>query len=201
MTITLTGFMGCGKSSVGRYLSELLCCPFTDLDEAICQKAGKSIPEIFTSEGEAGFRTLEAEVLQSILTPSGAESTEKQSLTSQAMGPSLCGQMASTASPSSLYLMIVALGGGTVMTPECAELVKEKTTCIYLKASIETLIRHLETEASGRPMLQGDSLRSRIEELMSIRSETYETTAHITIETDGKSIEAIAEEIFHILNN
>jgi shikimate kinase len=193
--------MGCGKSSVGRYLSELLCCPFTDLDEAICQKAGKSIPEIFTSEGEAGFRTLEAEVLQSILTPSGAESTEKQSLTSQAMGPSLCGQMASTASPSSLHLMIVALGGGTVMTPECAELVKEKTTCIYLKASIETLIRHLETEASGRPMLQGDSLRSRIEELMSIRSETYETTAHITIETDGKSIEAIAEEIFHILNN
>ena len=201
MTITLTGFMGCGKSSVGRYLSELLCCPFTDLDEAICQKAGKSIPEIFTSEGEAGFRTLEAEVLQSILSPSGAESTEKQSLTSQAMGPSLCGQMASTVSPSSLYLMIVALGGGTVMTPECAELVKEKTTCIYLKASIETLIRHLETEASGRPMLQGDSLRSRIEELMSIRSETYETTAHITIETDGKSIEAIAEEIFHILNN
>ena len=193
--------MGCGKSSVGRYLSELLCCPFTDLDEAICQKAGKSIPEIFTSEGEAGFRTLEAEVLQSILTPSGAESTEKQSLTSQAMGPSLCGQMASTASPSSLYLKTVALGGGTVMTPECAELVKEKTTCIYLKASIETLIRHLETEAPGRPMLQGDSLRSRIEELMSIRSETYETTAHITIETDGKSIEAIAEEIFHILNN
>ena len=193
--------MGCGKSSVGRYLSELLCCPFTDLDEAICQKAGKSIPEIFTSEGEAGFRTLEAEVLQSILSPSGAESTEKQSLTSQAMGPSLCGQMASTASPSSLYLKTVALGGGTVMTPECAELVKEKTTCIYLKASIETLIRHLETEASGRPMLQGDSLRSRIEELMSIRSETYETTAHITIETDGKSIEAIAEEIFHILNN
>ena len=201
MTITLTGFMGCGKSSVGRYLSELLCCPFTDLDEAICQKAGKSIPEIFTSEGEAGFRTLEAEVLQSILTPSGAESTEKQSLTSQAMGPSLCGQMASTASPSSLYLKTVALGGGTVMTPECAELVKKKTTCIYLKASIETLIRHLETEASGRPMLQGDSLRSRIEELMSLRSETYESTAHITIETDGKSIEAIAEEIFHILNN
>ena len=193
--------MGCGKSSVGRYLSELLCCPFTDLDEAICQKAGKSIPEIFTSEGEAGFRTLEAEVLQSILTPSGAESTEKQSLTSQAMVPSLCGQMASTASPSSRYLMIVALGGGTVMTPECAELVKEKTTCIYLKASIETLIRHLETEAPGRPMLQGDSLRSRIEELMSLRSETYESTAHITIETDGKSIEAIAEEIFHILNN
>jgi shikimate kinase len=44
-------------------------------------------------------------------------------------------------------------------------------------------------------MLQGDSLKSRIEELMALRSMTYETVAHITIETDGKSIDAIAEEI------
>ena len=48
-------------------------------------------------------------------------------------------------------------------------------------------------------MLQGESLRSRIEELMSLRSEIYEATADITIETDGKSIEAIAEEIFNRL--
>ena len=193
--------MGCGKSSVGRYLSELLCCPFTDLDEAICQKAGKSIPEIFASEGETEFRKLEAETLRSILTPSGTVRTEKKSLPLQAMGPSLCGQRGSTVSPSLQHRMVIALGGGTVMTPECSEIVKERSVCIYLKASIDTLVRHLETEASGRPMLQGDSLRSRIEELMSLRSETYETTAHITIETDGKSIEAIAEEIFHILNN
>ena len=81
------------------------------------------------------------------------------------------------------------------MTPECAEIVKEKSVCIYLKASTDTLVSHLEGEASGRPMLQGDSLRSRIEELINQRSETYETTAHITIETDGKSIMEIAEEI------
>ena len=161
--------MGCGKSSVGRCLSELLCCPFIDLDEAICDRAGKSIPEIFASEGETEFRRLEAETLRSILTPSDA------------------------------VRMVIALGGGTVMTPECSEIVKERSVCIYLKASIDTLVRHLETEASGRPMLQGDSLRSRIEELMNIRTETYESIAHITIETDGKSVEAIAEEIINRL--
>ena len=169
MIITLTGFMGCGKSSVGRCLSELLCCPFIDLDDAICERSGRSIPEIFASEGEAEFRKLEAETLRSILTPSGTVRT------------------------------VIALGGGTVMTPECSEIVKERSVCIYLKASIDTLVRHLETEASGRPMLQGDSLRSRIEELMNIRTETYESIAQITIETDGKSIEAIAEEIINRL--
>ena len=199
MIITLTGFMGCGKSSVGRCLSELLCCPFIDLDEAICGRAGKSIPEIFASEGETEFRKLEAETLRSILRPSGTVRTEKQSLPLQAMGPSLCGQRGSTVSPSLQHRMVIALGGGTVMTPECSEIVKERSVCIYLKASIDTLVRHLETEASGRPMLQGDSLRSRIEELMNIRTETYESIAHITIETDGKSVEAIAEEIINRL--
>ena len=191
--------MGCGKSSVGRCLSELLCCPFIDLDEAICGRAGKSIPEIFASEGETEFRKLEAETLRSILTPSGTVRTEKQSLALQAMVPSLCGQRGSTVSPSLQHRMVIALGGGTVMTPECSEIVKERSVCIYLKASIDTLVRHLETEASGRPMLQGDSLRSRIEELMNIRTETYESIAHITTETDGKSVEAIAEEIINRL--
>ena len=199
MIITLTGFMGCGKSSVGRCLSELLCCPFIDLDDAICERAGKSIPEIFASEGETGFRRLETEVLRSILTPSGAVRTDKQSLPLQAMGPSLCGQRGSTVSPSLQHRMVIALGGGTVMTPECSEIVKERSVCIYLKASIDTLVRHLETEASGRPMLQGDSLRSRIEKLMNIRTETYESIAHITTETDGKSVEAIAEELINRL--
>ena len=191
--------MGCGKSSVGRCLSELLCCPFIDLDEAICDRAGKSIPEIFASEGETEFRKLESETLRSILTPSGTVRTEKKSLPLQAMGPSLCGQRGSTVSPSLQHRMVIALGGGTVMTPECSEIVKERSVCIYLKASIDTLVRHLETEASGRPMLQGDYLRSRIEELMNLRSKTYETIAHITIETDGKSIDAIAEEIVNRL--
>ena len=81
------------------------------------------------------------------------------------------------------------------MTPSCAELVCEKTVCIYLRASVETLLDHLSGEADGRPMLEGGSLRSRIEELMTLRSSTYEKTAHIIIDTDGRSVGEIAEEI------
>ena len=85
------------------------------------------------------------------------------------------------------------------MTPSCAELVHEKTVCIYLRASVETLLDHLSGEADERPMLEGGSLRSRIEELMTLRSSTYEKTAHIIIDTDGKSIDSICQEIISTL--
>ena len=81
------------------------------------------------------------------------------------------------------------------MTRECAEIVHKGTICIYLKGSVETLVSHLEGETENRPMLQGDSLRERISELMSLRSGTYERTAHVIIDTDGRSIDEIAVEI------
>ena len=77
--------MGCGKSSVGRRLSQLLCCPFMDLDQVIEERAGRSIPEIFASEGEEAFRSMELDALRNIV--SGWEGFPKQSLPSQAMGP------------------------------------------------------------------------------------------------------------------
>ena len=59
--------MGCGKSSVGRRLSELLCCPFMDLDEEIEARAGRSIPEIFAEDGEDAFRKMELVTLHDIV--------------------------------------------------------------------------------------------------------------------------------------
>ena len=172
MIISLIGFMGCGKSSVGRRLSELLCCDFIDLDNEIVAWAGKSIPEIFAEEGEEGFRTIEAERLREILAPRSDQSS-----------------------------MVLSLGGGTVMNPESAELVHGKTISIYLRASIDTLVNNLAEESEGRPMLrtsQGVSLRERIESLMSIRSRTYEETAHIIIDTDGRTIDQISSEIMSL---
>ena len=177
MIISLTGFMGCGKSSVGRMLSTLLSCPYADLDSIIEEAQGKSVPEIFASDGEAEFRRLEFKLLNEYL----AE----------------CGRTEDTQN-------ILSLGGGTVMTSECAEIVHTQTLCIYLRATVETLVSHLEGETEGRPMLApanggntspSDALRRRICELMSLRSATYEKTAHIIIDTDGKSIDMIAEEI------
>jgi shikimate kinase / 3-dehydroquinate synthase len=69
--IVLTGFMGTGKSSVGRYIAERLGRPFVDVDERIASVAGRSIPDIFAEEGEAAFRSLEADAVQALAGPAG----------------------------------------------------------------------------------------------------------------------------------
>lgn len=162
--------MGCGKSSVGRELARLLCCPFMDLDEVIEGAEGRNIPEIFASDGEAAFRRMEAEHLQILL-------------------------------DSHNISAVVALGGGTVMTEECAEMVREKTMCVYLRATVETLVRNLDGESENRPMLSNEEpLNVRVAHLLALRSGTYEQTAHMVIDTDGKSVEEIALEIHRNLD-
>ncbi len=149
---------------------------FMDLDEAIVSKAGKSIPKIFEEEGEAGFRRIEHETLNMVI---------------------------NEYSSSTGGNLVLALGGGTVMTAACARLVNEHTCCIYLRATVDTLMKNLEGGAAGRPMLQSpadptsasdntDALRRRITDLMNLRSSTYESTAHLAIDTDGKTIDEIA---------
>lgn len=66
LNLYLVGMMGAGKSAVGRPLAEALGYRFIDADSVIEQTAGRSIPEIFASDGETGFRELETAVLDSI---------------------------------------------------------------------------------------------------------------------------------------
>jgi shikimate kinase len=66
MKIFLLGFMGSGKSYWGRLLSQKLQVPFFDLDEQIVNAEGKSINEIFDSNGEEYFRLLEKDTLHII---------------------------------------------------------------------------------------------------------------------------------------
>ena len=62
--IFLCGFMGCGKTTVGKLVAEASGRAFIDLDEYIEQAAGETIPEIFERYGEAHFRSLETEALK-----------------------------------------------------------------------------------------------------------------------------------------
>lgn len=122
MLIALTGFMGSGKSTVGRLLADSLGCVHIDLDREIVRNAGRSIPEIFAEDGEAAFRALEKEAL---------EKTVKKYAETTA---------------------VLSLGGGTVTVPGAIGLLREKTLCIYLQASFECLKSRLEGGREGRPL-------------------------------------------------
>ena len=160
MMIALTGFMGSGKTTVGKVLADFLGCPFMDLDDLVVKKAGKSIPDIFAQDGEPAFRQLEAQVLRKTV-EKYAESTA-----------------------------VLALGGGAVLAPSSAALLHEKTVCIYLRASLETLLARLEGETAGRPLADA-SLADRL----ASREPIYEETAHVVIDTDGLSPDEVADEI------
>ncbi len=160
MLIALTGFMGSGKTTVGQILADTLGCPFIDLDDVIVKKAGRSIPAIFISEGEKGFRRMEKKALEENV-GKYAESTA-----------------------------VLALGGGTVTVPGAVSLLQEKTLCIYLKATLDTLLTHLKGAREGRPLAQGN-----LAQLLQEREALYQKAAHICLDTDGLSPQEIVDEI------
>lgn len=179
--ISLIGFMGCGKSSVGKILASLLPdCHLIDLDTYIEEKQGEIIPEIFNEYGEAAFRRMEREALEEIF------------------------------SDPDRPRAILSLGGGTVTSWQCRQLIRRHTDCFYLRATTDTLLDNLEGHSDGRPMLnptqpveapstevsgEREALRHRIESLMQTRSPQYLATAHHIIDIDGLSFAQIAEII------
>ena len=196
MMITLTGFMGSGKTTVGKVLADFLGCPFMDLDDLVVKKAGKSVPDIFAQDGEPAFRQQEVQVLRKTV-DKYAESTA-----------------------------VLALGGGAVLAPASAALLHEKTVCIYLRATLDTLLARLAGETSGRPLLQeipdqvgddgssvvmsgpgssvmpgpGSSVmpgpdRASVSARLASREPIYEKTAHVIIDTDGLSPDEVTDEI------
>ena len=228
--------MGCGKSSVGKSLSALLGCPFSDLDAAIVKRIGCTIPEYFARYGEAAFRTLESDVLSATLSRHTLTGHSLPGHTPSSLTPGNEGICRSTAghTPSPLtpgnegicrsgrggvsggtapaISAVLALGGGTVMTPDCAHMIQERTCCIYLRATVNTLVQRLRNEAAGRPMLRTRTpdpgtepcptpadadiaLRERISSLLAQRSAIYESVAHHIIDVDGLSVEDVARSI------
>jgi len=95
--VCLTGFMGSGKSTVGRMLAAQLAWHFADLDSEIETESGLSISQIFVQQGEAVFREIEHECLARVLGSAAARNAR----------------------------LVLALGGGTFAQPRNAALIRE----------------------------------------------------------------------------
>ncbi len=110
--VFLLGFMGCGKTTVGKMLSQRLGWSFLDVDEEIERRHGRTIRQIFEQEGEPYFRQVEAELLEEILERGREES------------------------------MVVALGGGTFAQSLNAQHIRAHgAVTIWLDCPLEELRR------------------------------------------------------------
>lgn len=94
--------------------------------------------------------------------------------------------------------VVIATGGGAVLLEENRARLSQRGRVVYLKTGIE---QQLERTRHGRqrPLLYTDDPESKLRELMSRRAPLYESLAAITVETDGRQVRAVADEILQLL--
>ena len=95
--------------------------------------------------------------------------------------------------------LVVATGGGALLDENNVSLCKQSGSIVFLRAGVQTLVERLR-EDNSRPLLQsGEALSGRIEGLLRARTPSYERAADFAVDVDGKTPDAIAEEIVNIL--
>ncbi|OAI54073.1 shikimate kinase [Planctomyces sp. SCGC AG-212-M04] len=169
MVITLIGYRGTGKSTVGPQLAVRLGYVFLDADPEIERRAGKSIRQIFADSGEPEFRRLEAEFL--------AEQLHRNHL-------------------------VLAPGGGAVLNETTRQRMQSAGPVVWLTAPTDVIVQRMADDATSterRPALTSLPPRDEIEQLLAKRTPLYAQAASITIETSGKRVDQIVEEILTAL--
>lgn len=189
--IVITGFMGAGKTEVGRALAMNNGLNFMDTDFLIEKLEGMSISEIFAAKGEDYFRKLENKVLKKI--SGGAESIDvfiKECGGGQGF-PAEEGLV--TGNSDSKW--VISTGGGMPAFNGNMDLIKKTGIVFYLKAEPETIYGRIMNE-NHRPVL-GRAGNFRIEDIASklAEREKYYIKSDIIIYTKGLSINSAADEI------
>jgi shikimate kinase len=164
--VALIGFMGAGKTTVGRELALRLGWRFQDLDELIEAREGRTIDQIFREDGEAAFRKIEHAALRQVI-------------------------------ESSRDYFVLAVGGGAFINPGAQRCLQEAgIPAVFLDAPISELFRRCEQPGGERPLRRTSA---QFHELYERRRPEY-LKAEICIDTQGKPIAAVAEEIASELN-
>lgn len=91
--------------------------------------------------------------------------------------------------------LVISTGGGLVLKPENSEMLKNGGKIFFLRASIETLLSRVRADDT-RPLLRESSKTSeRLVELLRERTPVYEHVADYIVDTDGKTVEEVAQEV------
>lgn len=126
--IILVGFMGAGKTTVGRELASFLGWRFEDLDDRIQSREGRTIEEIFRDSGEAEFRRCEHLALRELFSESESD------------------------------YRVIALGGGAFAQEENASILRDRNIpSVFLDAPVEELFRRCQQQELRRPLRQDEA--------------------------------------------
>ena len=173
MKIVLIGYMGSGKSAVGKQLASKLNIAFKDLDTEIEIVEEKTIPQIFSIKGEIYFRKAERNTLKSIL-------DSKKNLVLATGGGTPC--------YSDVINLLVS---------------DKKVKTIYLMTSLNILTERIFNEKLDRPLISHikseDELTAFIAKHLFERSQFY-NQANFTVKTDGLTIEEVVDKIVQKVN-
>jgi shikimate kinase len=127
--VALTGFMGCGKTTVGRLLARQLGWRPVDLDHRIVETSGLSVPEIFAQLGEAKFRELERSELEQALGEAGVQGRPT----------------------------VLSLGGGTITRADNLVLLRQSGGVIlWLHCHVDDLF-HRCAQITNRPLFRDEA--------------------------------------------
>ena len=166
--IVLIGYMGCGKSSIGRSLAALLQMNYVDLDDYIEDQEKQSIAQIFNDKGEVYFRKAETTALQTCLT--ALENT----IISLGGGTPCFGNNMDTITND------------------------QNSSSIYLQTSVPELSKRLFTQKDKRPLISYIKSTPELEEFVGKhlfeRNTFYMKAKHI-VKTDDKTLQQVVDEI------
>lgn len=168
MKIILLGYMGSGKSSVGKCLAEKLQKKFLDLDEEITRTENRSISAIFKESGEIYFRKKENEALKALI------DVQEDFILSLGGG--------TPCYANNLEMMLQ----------------DEGVLPVYLKTSLQELRERLWNERASRPLIDHLESKDALEDFIRkhlFERTYYYNQSEVIIDTDRKSVQKISDEI------
>ncbi len=165
VNIVLIGYRGCGKSTVGRTLAARLGWTFVDTDERIEAQAGRTIRAIFEKQGEVVFRRIESDVID------GLVGGRRQ---------------------------VLSVGGGAVLAEENRRQLMAAGVCVWLTAPAAVLLERMAADArsaANRPALTARNPLDEVQHLLKERSPLYAALAQHVVDTAGRSVAEIVDDI------